>query len=275
MFERFTDRARKVMALASQEAQRCHHDHVGTEHILLGLLKEGTGVAATVLLQRGLQIKVLRQHIADLVTEGMVGDDTHALPQTVHAKHVLTWAVAEARILHHNYLGTEHLLLALLRETDGVADRMLLQLGIQLEDIRGDVLQRLGESAQGEGGLGPLPPEAAHTAVGARLSATATPAGRFKHMVMWRLAGDKTTKLERVRQIKTRLEALPARIPEIRHLEVGINQALGDAACDVALVVELDKAGDLETYRRHAAHQEVVAFIREVVSESYVVDYPL
>ena len=147
--DNFTPRAQQVLQLARTEADRFNHGYVGTEHILLGLLKEGTGVAATVLQQRGLQIKVLRQHIADLVTEGMVGDDTHALPQTVHAKHVLTWAVAEARILHHNYLGTEHLLLALLRETDGVADRMLLQLGIQLEDIRGDVLQRLGESAQG------------------------------------------------------------------------------------------------------------------------------
>ena len=242
MFERFTDRARKVMALASQEAQRCHHDHVGTEHILLGLLKEGTGVAATVLQQRGLQVKILRQHIADLVTEGIVGDETHGLPQTTHAKHVLTWAVEEARVLHHNYLGTEHLLLALLRETDGVADRMLLQLGLRLEDLRDDVLQRLGESAQNEGRLGPLPPEAAHTAVGARLSVSATPTGRVKHVVMWGLRGDDADKQSQAQQIKTRLEALPAQIEEIRHLEVGINHAAGAAACDVALVTEFENA---------------------------------
>jgi ATP-dependent Clp protease ATP-binding subunit ClpA len=274
MFERFTDRARKVMALASQEAQRCHHDHVGTEHILLGLLKEGTGIAAMVLQQRGLQIKVLRQHIADMVTEGMVGDETHALPQTVHAKHVLTWAVEEARTLHHNYLGTEHLLLALLRETDGVAGRMLLQLGLQLEDLRRDVLQRLGESAQDDGHLGPLPPEAAHTAIGAQLSASATPAGRIKHIVMWRLPGEGAGKQDQIQQIKTRLEALRAQVKEIRYLEVGINQAQGNAACDIALVSEFANAADLESYRRHPAHQEALAFIRTVVSATYVVDYP-
>src|SRR4030042_105843 len=144
MFERFTDRARKVMALANQEAQRFNHEYIGTEHILLGLVKEGSGVGATVLKNLDVDIKKLRFGVEKLVKSGPDMVTMGKLPQTPRAKKVIEYAIEEARSLNHNYVGTEHILLGLLRETEGIAAQVLISLGLKLEDVRQEILNLLG-----------------------------------------------------------------------------------------------------------------------------------
>ena len=147
MFERFTDRARKVMALANQEAQRFNHEYIGTEHILLGLVKEGSGVGANVLKNLDVDLRKVRLEVEKLVKSGPDMATMGKLPQTPRAKKVIEFAIEEARNLNHNYVGTEHLLLGLLREQDGVAAHVLMNLGIKLEEVREEVLNLLGAGA--------------------------------------------------------------------------------------------------------------------------------
>ena len=155
MFERFTDRARKVMALANQEAQRFNHEYIGTEHVLLGLVKEGSGVGATVLKNLDVDIKKLRIEVEKQVKSGPDLVTMGKLPQTPRAKKVIEYAIEEARALNHNYVGTEHILLGLLRETEGIAAQILMNVGLKLEDIRQEVLNLLGASVdEGVAGLG-------------------------------------------------------------------------------------------------------------------------
>src|SRR4051812_32826345 len=155
MFERFTDRARKVMALANQEAQRFNHEYIGTEHILLGLVKEGSGVGANVLKNLDVDLRKVRLEVEKLVKSGPDMVTMGKLPQTPRAKKVIEYAIEEARNLNHNYVGTEHLLLGLLREHDGVAAQVLMNLGLKLEEVREEVLNLLGAgSEQGEAGEG-------------------------------------------------------------------------------------------------------------------------
>jgi len=155
MFERFTDRARKVMALANQEAQRFNHEYIGTEHILLGLVKEGSGVGATVLKNLDVDIKKLRLEIEKQVKSGPDMVTMGKLPQTPRAKKVIEYAIEEARALNHNYVGTEHILLGILRESEGIAAQVLMSLGLKLEDVRQEVLNLLGAGIDsGPNGLG-------------------------------------------------------------------------------------------------------------------------
>jgi ATP-dependent Clp protease ATP-binding subunit ClpC len=151
MFERFTDRARKVMALASTEAQRFSHEYVGTEHILLGLVKEGTGVGANVLKNLDVDLHKVRMEVEKLVKSGpeMV-PPMGKLPHTPRAKKVIEYAIEEARNLNHNYVGTEHLLLGLLREREGVAAQVLMNMGLKLEEVREEVLNLLGAGVEGD-----------------------------------------------------------------------------------------------------------------------------
>jgi len=144
MFERFTDRARKVMALANQEAQRFNHEYIGTEHILLGLVKEGSGVGATVLKNLDVDIKKLRLEVEKQVKSGPDMVTMGKLPQTPKAKKVIEYAIEEARALNHNYVGTEHILLGILRESEGIAAQVLMNVGLKLEDVRQEVLNLLG-----------------------------------------------------------------------------------------------------------------------------------
>ncbi|MCP4612760.1 MAG: ATP-dependent Clp protease ATP-binding subunit, partial [Planctomycetes bacterium] len=144
MFERFTDRARKVMALANQEAQRFNHEYIGTEHILLGLVKEGSGVGAAVLKNLDVDIKKLRLEVEKMVKSGPDMVTMGKLPQTPRAKKVIEYTIEEARSLNHNYVGTEHILLGLLRESEGIAAQVLMNLGLKLEDVRQEVLNLLG-----------------------------------------------------------------------------------------------------------------------------------
>jgi ATP-dependent Clp protease ATP-binding subunit ClpC len=160
MYERFTDRARKVMQLANQEAQRFNHEYIGTEHILLGLVKEGSGVAANVLKNLDIDLRKIRLEVEKIVQTGPGGEQVvmGKLPHTPRAKKVIEYSVEEARNLNHNYVGTEHLLLGLLREQEGVAAQVLMNLGLKLEDVREEVLNLLGhnmpDSTEGAGGGG-------------------------------------------------------------------------------------------------------------------------
>src|SRR5687767_15676361 len=150
MFERFTDRARKVMALANQEAQRFNHEYIGTEHILLGLVKEGSGVGANVLKNLDVDLRKVRLEVEKLVKSGPDMVTMGKLPQTPRAKKVIEYAIEEARNLNHNYVGTEHLLLGLLREHDGVAAQVLMNLSLKLEEVREEVLNLLGAGVESE-----------------------------------------------------------------------------------------------------------------------------
>jgi ATP-dependent Clp protease ATP-binding subunit ClpC len=154
MFERFTDRARKVMALANQEAQRFNHEYIGTEHILLGLVKEGSGVGANVLKNLDVDLRKVRLEVEKLVKSGPEVVTMGKLPQTPRAKKVIEYAIEEARNLNHNYVGTEHLLLGLLREHDGVAAQVLMNLGLKLDEVREEVLNLLGAGVEGGGTRG-------------------------------------------------------------------------------------------------------------------------
>ena len=164
MYERFTDRARKVMQLANQEAQRFNHEYIGTEHILLGLIKEGSGVAANVLKNLDVDLRKIRLEVEKLVQSGPDMVTMGKLPQTPRAKKVIEYSMEEARNLNHNYVGTEHVLLGLLREQEGVAAQVLMNLGLKLEEVREEVLNLLGhgletgevvERGGGERGSGP------------------------------------------------------------------------------------------------------------------------
>ena len=161
MFDRFTDRARKVMGLARQEAQRLNHEYIGTEHILLGLVQEGSGVAANVLKNLDVDLRKVRQEVEKLVKTGPSMVTMGRLPFTPRAKKVLELALEEASNLGHNYIGTEHILLGLIKEQDGKAAMVLTNLSIQLDTVRSEILDFLGaelpatdeekESAEGGG----------------------------------------------------------------------------------------------------------------------------
>src|ERR687892_680216 len=141
----FTERVRKVLAMAREEASRLHHEYVGTEHILLGLIREGEGVAATVLQNLNVELEEIQQKIEETVKKGKAGQASGPdLPYTSRAKKVLELAMTEARELNHSYVGTEHLLLGLLREEKGIAAQVLTDAGVNLEQSRAETLRLLG-----------------------------------------------------------------------------------------------------------------------------------
>jgi len=167
MFERFTDRSRKVMALANQEAQRLSHDYIGTEHILLGMIKEGSGVGANVLKTLGADLAGIRVEVGKIVKSGEKEVVIGKLPQTDGAKNVIRYAIEEARSLNHNYIGTEHLLLGLLRVQDDVAAQVLTNLGLRLDGVRQKVLDFLKDHCEpiASGGNGDEIDEFVHKAI--------------------------------------------------------------------------------------------------------------
>lgn len=145
------------MALANQEAQRFNHEYIGTEHILLGLVKEGSGVGANVLKNLDVDLRKVRLEVEKLVKSGPDMVTMGKLPQTPRAKKVIEYAIEEARNLNHNYVGTEHLLLGLLREQDGVAAQVLMNLGLKLDEVREEVLNLLGAGVESEEPNSPMP----------------------------------------------------------------------------------------------------------------------
>src|SRR3978361_2041431 len=150
----FTERVRKVLAMAREEAARLHHEYVGTEHILLGLIREGEGVAAAVLQNLSVDLDEIQQKIEETVKKGKAAQTTGPdLPYTSRAKKVLELAMSEARELNHSYVGTEHLLLGLLREEKGIAAQVLTDTGVNLDAARAETLRLLGnEMPQAQAG---------------------------------------------------------------------------------------------------------------------------
>ncbi len=179
MFERFTDRARRVVVLAQEEARMLNHNYIGTEHLLLGLIHEGEGVAAKALESLGVSLEAVRAQVEEIIGQGQEAPSGH-IPFTPRAKKVLELSLRESRQLGHDYIGTEHILLGLLREGEGVAAQVLVRLGADLNRVRQQVIELLHgrrgeEPAASAAGARErrLPPEIASRldAIGSRLSA--------------------------------------------------------------------------------------------------------
>src|SRR5918992_3746470 len=164
MFERFTDRARRVVVLAQEEARMLSHNYIGTEHILLGLIHEGEGVAAKALESLGISLEAVRSQVEEIIGQGQAAPPGH-IPFTPRAKKVLELALREALQLGHSYIGTEHILLGLVREGGGVAAQVLIKLGADLARVRQQVIQLLS-GYQGTGGRPEGTPEGAGANVG-------------------------------------------------------------------------------------------------------------
>jgi Clp amino terminal domain, pathogenicity island component len=207
MFERFTDRARRAVDLAHDEARRLNHNYIGTEHILLGLIHEGEGVAAQALQALEISLDDVRQRVQQIIGEGQQEPHEH-IPYTPRAKKVLELALREAKQLHHHYIGTEHLLLGLVREGHGVAAQVLTALGADLNRVRQQVIQLLHGYQGWEPETGTAP---------ARLG----PARR-------KVRGRQTELREYVEAIGSQLAAIEQRLgggPEIGDLDRQIAQA--------------------------------------------------
>ena len=153
MFERFTDRARRVVVLAQEEARLLNHNYIGTEHILLGLIHEGEGVAARALESMDIDLESVRSQVVEIIGQGSQAPSGH-IPFTPRAKKVLELSLREALQLGHNYIGTEHILLGLIREGEGVAAQVLVKLGAELTKVRQTVIQLLSGVQGDESGGG-------------------------------------------------------------------------------------------------------------------------
>ncbi len=201
MFERFTERARQVVVLAQEEARILKHNYIGTEHILLGLLREEEGLAARVLEQLDITVEEVRAQVARIVGQG---DEvtTGQIPFTPRAKKVLELALREALSLGHNYIGTEHILLGLVRENEGVAARILLDFDADAEKIRNEIIRMLSGPGRRQQGSGAPPGEKAKSSklldqFGRNLTKLATD-GKLDPVV------GRQTEIERVMQILSR-----------------------------------------------------------------------
>jgi ATP-dependent Clp protease ATP-binding subunit ClpC len=157
MFERFTDRARRVVVLAQEEARLLNHNYIGTEHVLLGLIREAEGVAAQTLEALGVSLEAVRTRIEEIIGTGGGSVEAGHVPFTPRAKKVLELSLREAIQLGHNYIGTEHLLLGLIREGEGVAAQVLVQMGAELHQVRREVVARVSGSGTEEEEAAPDP----------------------------------------------------------------------------------------------------------------------
>ncbi len=175
MFERFTDRARRVVVLAQEEARLLNHNYIGTEHILLGLIHEGEGVAAKALESLSISLEAVRSQVEEIIGQGGSSPSGH-IPFTPRAKKVLELSLREALQLGHNYIGTEHILLGLIREGEGVAAQVLVKLGADLSRVRQQVIQLLS-GYSGPSGQGGTTPEGGKTSATSGGSGTDSPSG--------------------------------------------------------------------------------------------------
>ena len=211
MFERFTDRARRVVVLAEEEARMLNHNYIGTEHILLGLIHEGEGVAARALESLGIMHQTVRQQVEEIIGQGQQAP-SRSIPYTPRAEKVLNLALQEALQLGHNYIGTEHILLGLIREGQGVAAQVLVGLGADLNRVRQQTITLL------HGYQGKYEPETI------RAVRRAGKAGRGKRKLLSQL-------LDRLDLIESRLSALENRVgtgPDMRDLDQQIAQIRRD-----------------------------------------------
>src|SRR5215207_5119197 len=154
MFERFTDRARRVVVLAQEEARHLDHNYIGTEHILLGLIHEGEGVAARALTALDISLEAVRSQVREIIGQGESPPTGH-IPFTPRAKKVLELSLREALALGHNYIGTEHILLGLIREDEGIAAQVLAGHGADLDQARQEVVRLLALGTAGRAGVRP------------------------------------------------------------------------------------------------------------------------
>ena len=151
MFERFTDRARRVIVLAQEEARTLQHNYIGTEHLLLGLIREGEGVAAKALASKGVELDATRKQVEEMIGKGNAAPNGH-IPFTPHAKQVLEFSLREALQLGHSYIGTEHILLGLIREGEGVGTQVLIKMDVDLGELRSATIDMIrGNSGTGTG----------------------------------------------------------------------------------------------------------------------------
>jgi Clp amino terminal domain, pathogenicity island component len=236
MFERFTDRARRVVVLAQEEARMLSHNYIGTEHILLGLIHEGEGVAARALESLGISLEAVRLQVEEIIGPGQEAPSGH-IPFTPRAKKVLELSLREALQLGHDYIGTEHILLGLIREGEGVAAQALIRLGADLNRVRQQVIQLL----HGYQGQEPA------TAGGARLLERGVVA--------------------RVSAIESRLSAVEQRVgtgPDTGDLDQQIEQARGEKEAALA-AEEYEQAAPLRDREKEllaekaSRHQEWAA----------------
>ena len=202
MFERFTDRARRVVVLAQEEARMLNHNYIGTEHILLGLIHEGEGVAAKALESLGISLEAVRQQVEEIIGQGQQAPSGH-IPFTPRAKKVLELSLREALQLGHNYIGTEHILLGLIREGKGVAAQVLVKLGGNLDRVRQQVIALEQENPTTE----ELPPAARRRTVRTQASAAAE---AFAHTERENAA--QAAKLD---EILSRLDSISSRLTAI------------------------------------------------------------
>jgi ATP-dependent Clp protease ATP-binding subunit ClpC len=257
MFERFTDRARRAVVLAQEDARMLNHDYVGTEHILLGLIHEGTGVAAKALESLGISLEAVRQQVEEIIGQGQQAPSGH-IPFTPRAKKVFELSLREAKHLGHNYIGTEHILLGLIREGEGVAAQVLVRLGADLNRVRQQVIQLL-HGYQGK------EPEAAGAPAPSR-------AGREERTLLSQL-------LDRVTAMESRLSAIEQRVgtgPDLRQLNEEIDRARRDrkAAVDTqdyeSAAAVRDRESQLAAEKASlqeqwaAAHMDLPALAEEV-----------
>jgi ATP-dependent Clp protease ATP-binding subunit ClpC len=215
MFERFTDQARQVVALAQEEARMLNHDYIGTEHLLLGLIHEGEGVAAKALESLGISLEAVRQQVEEIIGQGQHAPSGH-IPFTPRAKKVLELSLRESLQLGHNYIGAEHILLGLIREGEGVAAQVLVRLGADLNRVRQQVIQLLhGHRGQEPEATGARPPGRA---------------GREDGRLLSQL-------LDRVTAMESRLSAIEQRVgtgPDARELDQQVDQARRDREAAVS-----------------------------------------
>jgi protein-arginine kinase activator protein McsA len=242
MFERFTDRARRVVVLAQEEAKRLDHNHIGTEHILLGLIREGDGVAAKALESLGISLDVVRQQVEELIGRGQPARSGH-IPFTPRGKKVLELSLTEAVRLGHGRIGTEHILLGLLREGDGVAVQVLVKLGADLNRVRQQVIQLLhGHPAE--------------ESVSARLAAQ---------------------KLKVVPVVQTRLEAVEQRLAAVEQ-RVGTGPDTSDLDEQIDRVRgERQAAAEAQDYEQAAAlgdWEVVLLAVRAARQEQWAAGHP-
>jgi len=251
MFERFTDRARRVVVLAQEEARFLNHDYIGTEHLLLGLIHEGEGVAALALESLGMRLEAVRAQVEEIIGRGeSEAASSGHIPFTPRAKKVLELSLRESQQLGHNYIGTEHILLGLIREGQGVAAQVLVKLGADLSRARGRVIELLSGYAGG--------PEAAA-------------ATRLMQMTVPEDLREAEEQLAEVRRHKeAAIEAQDFdRAAALRDQELRLLERLAEregewrAGVDIAEVVQENRRLHGEVQQLHAEVQHLRALLRQ------------
>jgi len=225
MLERFTDRARRVVKLAEEEARRLGHNYIGTEHILLGLIREGEGVAAKALESLGISLDAVRQQVEEIIGRGQQAP-FDVIPFTPRSKKVLELSLRESQQLGHNYIGTEHILLGLIREGDGVAAQVLVKLGADLNRVRQQVIQLISGQQPQPGRLAP------------REGAPAT-------------------------EVQARLDAIEARLTVIEVLLAAVEQRVGIRPDTTDLDEQIDKVRGERLAAADAQEYEQAASLRD------------